>query len=388
VFSVQDQLIGPNWNGAIVVEIEAAAPASEPDPKVALEKLIATLTTRIEIGAASLKMLPDSWSNTWPTASWKLILDRTKNPKVLAEVRDGLLGATADTPIRLVITRGEEAPLALAPRSKAIVPLALDPGSRRVLMTRMQTIAFGDPSYDRQLGSTTESAIGDIAAGRFMLAVDRQSYDTGSTLYFACGRMDPETGAFASGTGTFDLKFQRFGPLNPDGTPRDPDDLLIADMSPVDSQNHYYQCNFDEPLEITLQQLRYASGKPGDVCPLVAGDRLGVTAVIKDTTTTPPKSKELTVFVNIVATPVIAPPPCVYSVIEVIDGTLSSRVVLHAAAPLPQHIELPSLKQDLAKGYVRRRALFVWRFASIGDAKTSIELVKFDRSGGAQLPTQ
>ena len=72
-------------------------------------------------------------------------------------------------------------------------------------------------------------------------------------------------------------------------------------------------------------------------------------------------------FVNIIATPVIAPPPCVYSVIDSTKDPVVSRVVLHAAAPLPQHIEFPSLKDDLAKGYVNRRALFVWRFVRIGE---------------------
>jgi hypothetical protein len=63
-----------------------------------------------------------------------------------------------------------------------------------------------------------------------------------------------------------------------------------------------------------------------------------------------------------------------------------SRVVLHAAAPLPQHIEHSALRDGLAKGYVNWRALFVWRFTRIGAGDGEIELVKYDRSGGAQLP--
>lgn len=83
----------------------------------------------------------------------------------------------------------------------------------------------------------------------------------------------------------------------------------------------------------------------------------------------------------------IAPPPCVYSVIEsTVGARVVSRVVLHAAAPLPQHVEHPELREDLARGFVRRRALFVWRFASAGGGDGEIELVKYDRSGGAQLP--
>ena len=53
---------------------------------------------------------------------------------------------------------------------------------------------------------------------------------------------------------------------------------------------------------------------------------------------------------------------------------------------MPQHVELPELKDGLAKGYVRRRALFVWRFLCSGLEEPKIDLVKYDRSGGAQFP--
>ena len=86
-------------------------------------------------------------------------------------------------PIRLVITFETEGALAPAPRAKAILPLALDPGDRRVLRTGVRTIAFGDPSYDRQLGSTTESDIKQYGDVRGLLAVDRQEPMPGSVLW-------------------------------------------------------------------------------------------------------------------------------------------------------------------------------------------------------------
>jgi hypothetical protein len=87
---------------------------------------------------------------------------------------------------------------------------------------------------------------------------------------------------------------------------------------------------------------------------------------------------------------VIAPPPAVYTVIETTKDKSVARVRLHAAAPLPQKIEFPNLLDDLALEHVRRRALFVWSYAKAGkradpDAM-NIDLIKFDRSGGAQLP--
>ncbi|MCS6760103.1 MAG: hypothetical protein MO852_15095 [Candidatus Devosia euplotis] len=68
------------------------------------------------------------------------------------------------------------------------------------------------------------------------------------------------------------------------------------------------------------------------------------------------------VALNIVAEPVIAPPPAVYTVIQTTQDRKLSRSVLHAVAPLPQKIEFPALLPDLAKGHVQRRGLFVWSF--------------------------
>ncbi|MHC2459916.1 hypothetical protein ACVMIX_006620 [Rhizobium leguminosarum] len=64
-----------------------------------------------------------------------------------------------------------------------------------------------------------------------------------------------------------------------------------------------------------------------------------------------------------------------------------ARVALHATAPLPQRIEFPALLDDLAIGFIRRRALFVWQ---MGDLPTrspdTATLLKIDRAGGGQLP--
>ena len=133
----------------------------------------------------------------------------------------------------------------------------------------------------------------------------------------------------------------------------------------------------------SLTSSRFVGAGVGDVSPLEPGDRLEVSAELTEGSET----RTLTVLVNIVATPSIAPPPCVYSVLESSTGAKPiSRVVLHATAPLPQHIEFPKLRDGLAKGYVNRRALFVWRFARFDMDDCDIELLKYDRSGGAQLP--
>jgi hypothetical protein len=374
-------LLGPNWNGELILEFEAAKSKELADPLVALRDLVTALTARLDIGPASFAMQGmEAIQVAWPSFTWTI-----SAKELLPAAQDELGRASVDTPIRLVITFGSDRPLAadVAPQSKAILPLALDPRNRRVLKTRTETIAFGDPSYDRQLGSATEGDIKQIGSERVLLSVDRQEYDTGATLYFACGEIDLLTGLFstASSVSKYSVRFRRLGEPKPDGTARAPDDLTVAGL-PLKVGDTGYEVKPGKPYEISLQLLRQSGAD--DVSPLEPGDRLEVSVDVGDK---PENVRTLTVFVNIVAAPVIAPPPCVYSVIDsTLDDPAVSRVVLHAAAPLPQHIEFPNLGHDLAKGYVNRRALFVWHFARIGAVRTHTELVKYDRSGGAQLP--
>jgi hypothetical protein len=96
--------------------------------------------------------------------------------------------------------------------------------------------------------------------------------------------------------------------------------------------------------------------------------------------------RTLSARAKVVPRPVIAPPPAVYSLV-VPQGPSIARVALHATAPLPQRIEFPALLYDLAIGFIRRRALFVW---PMGDLPTrspnESTLLKVDRAGGGQLP--
>lgn len=384
-------LIGPDWTGRLTVNFTASAkdltdPKEVKDvanPTAELEDMIATRTVRLEVGPASFAMRDaEKPVVAFPSFDWKISAD-----ELLPAAQEALRHATADTPIRLVITFGADRPLSEAPKQTAILPLALDPGNRRVLKTGTQTIAFGDPSYDRQLGSSTEGDIKQIDAARVLLSVDRQEYDRGATLYFACGEIDPASGLFSPNPSvpgrTYWVRFRRLGKPNPDGTSRAPDDLVIAGIAPDAEDKVGYIVKQGTPYEVPLQLLRYVRSETINVSPLEPGDRLEISANLKDASG---QVRIITLFVNIVAAPVIAPPPCVYSVIDSTKSPVISRVVLHAAAPLPQHIEFPSLKDDLAKGYVNRRALFVWRFVRIGQVDTDLELVKYDRSGGAQLP--
>lgn len=374
-------LLGPNWDGLLAIRVDAVA-ANVSDARGALDELMSIRTARLEIGAASFDMADEKAPVVaWPSFTWTLsVHDR------LPAARDALRRATVDVPIRLVVAFGHNDPLPPAPRPKATLWLALDPGDRRVLRSRMRTIAFGDPSYDRQLGSAAEEAVGQIGGARALLSADRKEYDPGATLYFACDTIDPVSGLFASDSSapTFTARFRRFGRPYLDGTARAPERLVVAGRVP-DKGDDGYELPRHRPYELALCLLRRIGTGVDDVSPLEPGDRLEVSVDLENGEQT----ERLAVLVDIVAAPVIAPPPCVYSVIESTPGAQGvSRIVLHAAAPLPQHIEHPELREGLAKGYVNRRALFVWRFAAVGIGDSEIELVKFDRSGGAQLPDE
>jgi hypothetical protein len=96
--------------------------------------------------------------------------------------------------------------------------------------------------------------------------------------------------------------------------------------------------------------------------------------------------RTLSVRAMVVPRPVIAPPPAVYALVAPFSAEVA-RVPLHATAPLPQRVEFPSLKDDLAIGHIRRRALFVWPTSNPPAASPQkAALVKIDRAGGGQLP--
>lgn len=84
--------------------------------------------------------------------------------------------------------------------------------------------------------------------------------------------------------------------------------------------------------------------------------------------------------------PSLAPPPSVYSLVTALPDFRSARVALHACGPLPDVVEYPGLLEDLRRGMVQRRALFVWHWSSVEERPGWATLVKVDRSGGAQLP--
>lgn len=311
----------------------------------------------------------------------------------LTEAREALQAATPDTPMSLTVNflkAGAASDLGDTFLREADViemtlPVKLDPGQRRVVATHAETIVFGDPSYDRALASQALTDAKRIGGKPHRLSIDRQEYNADSSLYLALGEIDEATDAFnMSGASTGGIvKFQRIPP-DQDGVSATPQDLVI-----------YSAGGPGEPRE-KVQLLRAFRLNIGDLrdpvtgqAPLAAGDTLAIRVAIDGA------GSELSVRPRIVAAPVIAPPPSVFAVTETVKeiaGREVARLRLHAVSALPTRIEFHDLLGDLGRGHVRRKGLFIWPFARPNadvqnpwDAP-QIDLLKLDRSGGAQLP--
>lgn len=393
--------LGSDWPGTITIRLEAVtakdtaagtAPTATPgDPFDVLN--IDTVRASLQIGDRIFIANP---------------IDADKNAVIqlsfaaLTEAREALQAATPDTALSLslVFPNSDEPRRDLTPYHldtaatvAMVLPVTLDPGERRVVRTRVDTAVFGDPSYDRQLGGETLPDVKRLKGGPFRLAIDRREYNSDSPLFIAVSRVDEATGGFVpqdalevaekDALGT--VSFQRIQSAENGVTPA-PKDLVL--FGPDGSSKPRNELSLAIAARARISDLRDPdTGR----APLRPGDTL----VIKFTADIDGEKLELSLRPRIVAAPVIAPPPSVYVLTETLRGIVGrdvSRLRLHAASALPTRIEHPDLFADLGRGHVRREGLFVWHYARPSSPVLSAEsspmadLVKLDRSGGAQLP--
>ncbi len=406
---LQPALVGPATDGSFLMSCNAAmrrrdrssgapdrlSPVEPRHLRVELEKWLRDASAAVVIGNEFFpaKLLVEG-AGFGATFGWRAVVVDAN----LTGLRDALRAATVDSPMRLVVTvpSGAAGPNSLppSPTQTAVVPLALAPGERSVLLVPPRTVVFGDPAYDRQLSSPTASDMKLDPAPepatpeplQILLAADRKEYALASTVHLAVGHLDEKTGLFAKGAAaSFFVTLALY--RKPMEAGRLPDPLALK-VEGCEQDDGRYAVAGGKAFEFAIANLRISGAPPTRQSPANAGDQIEITVERRtDVGGIRTYRKAVSVRVMIVDQPVIAPPPAVYSVLAKTAG--SHRIALHAAAPLPQHVEFLDLERDLAQGHVRRRALFVWRYVvEAGEPKGAqgdVQLLKYDRSGGAQL---
>ncbi|MGR9431380.1 hypothetical protein [Rhizobium leguminosarum] len=281
------------------------------------------------------------------------------------------------------------------------IPVPLVAGRAPSLRMETATLAFGDPAYDREIASKTASLSQQTDGKSYLLALDRPEYDITSTIYFAAGQIIKTTSVDSEGKDPvwaapdqMTLQLQLFRKHE---EPANTSPLLVVAGRPTLDVVHQPRHRFcsGSPYAIALSDLLEVVPNSKDrleegytvraPMPAIApGDRIAVTAIGSGGT--------LEVAVTVTPDPVLSPPAAVYGLATLdTDEAGGKRLTssLFSAAPLPQIVEFQDLGGDLAKGLVRRRALFVWPFDMRTVpiiAKAYAALVKVDRTGGGQTP--
>lgn len=323
------------------------------------------------------------------------LVSATADTRALLDIRARVKRAPSiDTATPALVSEPQQPPLLAGPPRTLSIRLPVLPAFGPYLPIPTATLAFGDPAYDRELAGPTKTAIwrDPTTKGRtLMLSLDRPAYDVGETIHFAAGALNPDFLATARLTAPtppapFTPLTKANWTLGIEWLPKPVEGrasvvcpLVVADPAITDEQATTYRIDGVSAYGVAITALRMTDGsKPA----FKDGDRLNFTV---KTENTPP----LTVAVTLVEKPVIAPSPAVYSLVtlDAVGATQTiATPVLYASAPLPTTLEFPDLLTDLARGHVRRRGLFVWRFVP-RTAKPSAALIKIDRTGGGQIPT-
>jgi hypothetical protein len=297
-------------------------------------------------------------------------------------------GSAGPSPFPLA-TGSDSRPLEPGPPRLLILAVAPIPPDRPWLPVTTATLAFGDAAYDRELAGPAKSRGGTIDP-QWLLAADRHEYDLSATVHFAFGKPNPD---FAKLDRLLDVPpFQeppQEGRLmlsvrpKPAGRIQPPERRLwIRGVKREAGGEDAHLVESGKAYALPVGALEEKDGRPAI---LSAGERLVLTLKLDG-------EDPIALDLGLVEEPVIAPPAAIYALVT-LDGPRAedpATIALFASAPLPQQIEFPDLLADLVRGHVRRRALFVWRFAPrtpLSANQPCAGLVKFDRTGGGQIPS-
>ena len=208
------------------------------------------------------------------------------------------------------------------------------PSRQRWLPVRTFTLAFGDPAYDRELGSPATSnqvGIGDVP---HVLAVDRAEYDPAATIHLVIWKRQKGLNTkVEKPAGSWALIVQV---VPGDGGPPRSLQIAATEAKPSDPKfpGSRYVVEGCETYAIPLSALREPAdpkNPSADVPQLQAGDRLQVTVNNEAA-----DKEQLTLNVGIIAQPVLPPPAATYGLATLQRVDAAVGTTLFATAPLPQ----------------------------------------------------
>lgn len=356
---------------------EASQSIAETAKRIAFDFDLPNSADIATLRKATFRLLVDSMEFALvpvPTTVDRPFAVQVSDPTVLQGALAALNGANADTRIRIEaaldlavdVTADAPAGFARAPNVRLQLPIAFVRSGRPSVVVREQTLVFGDPAFDRMLGTATASvAIRQSAQKLLQFALDRDTYDLESPIQFAVGMV--ENGIFQPDATPYGLAMKRIR-----------EHAAAVDVFLRDAKGNAVETSAlpqAQALAIDPLRLRTADGAP-----LRPGDLLRMSASVG--------GAKLDLEVKIAAEPVVPPAPAVYHLI-IADHAFSKAITaLSASGPAPQLIETPTLTEDLARGFVRRRGLFFWSFPLPPgfDEQACASLIKVDRAGGGQLP--
>jgi hypothetical protein len=391
--------IGEGWTGELTLRVDSVPDTPHSPEDAAAKRMVrdgllpyagSQARAALRIGDVAFEF--GTWRADFSTG---VLLTLDMGAGGAAKVVQQLLATTVDVPVALelqFVPGSEDTPasdkpqplqdwdmatLQPGPPVNLRLPLLRAAGDRPTLAVDVATAIFGDPAYDRQLGSPCESSpavVVDGAGKKLQLVLDRKEYHLDETAHFSGGLRQGD--AFGD-AGTPMLFFVKVQPkMLADGTKPRPRPLMVPKASGATNDGKVPLPAPQDAHALKLNALREADGSPARLAP---GDQLVMHLEYQEKWTA-------SVAVRLTDVPSIAPPPAVYSVLTAASDWSSARVALHASAPLPDRIEYPDLVKDLARGFVRRRALFIWSWPVSPVQALRACLVKVDRSGGAQLP--
>jgi hypothetical protein len=403
------------------VDVLFGRPSTDDKPKLAdalarlgvLRAGASGLGAMLTIGAARISFSQARFKATaTPVAGFDVVTLTLTKASARQDVVAAVTASDADTRAILTLTAANVEASAVAPAAEfdlatapanGFVPgpprvlslhLPLTPLNEAFLPLSVVTAIFGDAAYDRELASLANSAPSKPGVmPPLLLAADRTDYDLGETVHFALGAPNPAFKTPAGGENGEPPLLTKAGQLRiavapqpVGGVAQEQRELRIAGVA-LDPTGPFYTVASPGPYAIAIPALRETSGEMARLAP---GDRL---VLIVD----PRDSEPLVLNCNLVADPVIAPPAAIYGLVtldrlagEGEETALVATPALFASAPLPSRVEFPDLLRDLVRGHVRRKALYLWSFSARAAPARGAPyggLVKIDRTGGGQIPT-